>query len=331
MRTVTESGETSGNAAAGAKAVACVSSDQIERIRELRAGGDYFWVNIRAAADGEIAAVGDVLDLHDLTVEDLQHFGQRAKIEDYDDYFYMVTYGAAPQADVDRIAEVHIVCTDHFLLTAARDASAELRDLHRRMDGAVMTGRQLLHALLDALVDSFVPLLDEIEDRVEDIEEAVFARRLRDLEVKIHGVRRTLSRIDRAVHRQSAVYARLSETLRRLGDHDESHAPYFRDVEDHLIRITEAADNLRDRIQALFEIYLAALDTRMNAIMKQFTIIAGIFLPLTVLVGFFGQNFKWMTDHVAGWVSFAVLGLILPAVIVAGLVAMIRRRGMFGD
>lgn len=326
-----DSGETSGATPPSAKAIACVTSDDIGRVRELIASGEFFWIDVRASGDAEVAAVGNALGLHELTVEDLQHFGQRAKIEDFADYFYMVTYGAPPPADEDRVAEVHIVYTDRFLLTAAHDASAELRELHERMNGSTATGRHLLHALLDVLVDSFVPLLDEIEDRVEEIEEAVFARRLRELEVKIHGVRRTLSRVDRAVHRQSAVYVRLSETLRRLADHDESHTPYFRDVEDHLIRVAEAADNLRDRIQSLFEIYLAALDTRMNAIMKQFTIIAGIFLPLTVLVGFFGQNFEWMTEHVAGWVSFAIFGIGLPVVIAVGLVVAIGRRGMFRD
>lgn len=137
--------------------------------------------------------------------------------------------------------------------------------------------------------------------------------------------------IVRVTHRQSEVYTRLRETLRRLPDHNPDHAPYYRDVQDHLIRVAESADSLRDRVQGVFEIYLAALDNRQNIIMKQFTVIAGIFLPLTVLVGFFGQNFKWMVDNVGDADSFVLLGLVLPAAIVATLLLVIWRRGFFAD
>lgn len=326
-----QGGETTGGASANAKAIICLTNDEIERAGELRARGEFFWLDIRSATDSEIAAVGDALGLHPLTIEDIQHFDQRAKIEDYDDYVYLVTYGSAPLDDLDRLAEVHIVYAPGFLLTAARDTSLGLNDLYTHMTDLRITGQQLLRAVLDVLVDSFVPLLDEIEDQVERIEESIFGSELREREVEIHDVRSRLGRVDRVVHRESAAYTRLPESLRRLPDHDERHAPYFRDVQDHLSRVAETAESLRDRIQSVFEIYLAALDTRQNAIMKQFTIIAGIFLPLTFLVGFFGQNFKWMTDNVEGRFTFLGFGIVLPLLIVAGMLVIINRRGMFKD
>ncbi|MBI5310421.1 MAG: magnesium transporter CorA family protein [Actinobacteria bacterium] len=313
--------------------ITCLDSVDAAAIERTLASGDFLWLNLR---DGEeisalAARAGKLLGLHELTIEDLEHFGQRAKIEEYDEYVYIVAYGAAPSDDPDRLVEVHIVYSPNFLFTVARDESPELHALHARSAGSRHPGQQLLHAVLDILVDSFAPLLDDIDQQIEEIEEKIFERKLREREVDIHNVRRQLVQVVRITHRQSETYTRLRETLRRLPDHHPEQAPYFRDVQDHLIRVADSADSLRDRVQGLFEIYLAALDNRQNIIMKQFTVIAGIFLPLTVVVGFFGQNFRWMVDNVASSGSFVLLGLVLPAVIVAVLLLVIWRRGFFED
>lgn len=315
------------------RAVTCLDAVDADAIERSLHGNGFLWLNLRDGGNvsAEAARAGTMLGLHELTIEDLEHFDQRAKVEDYDDYVYIVAYGAAPDEDEDRLVEVHIAYSPNFLLTVTRDDSPELVALHARSSGSVQSGQQVLHAVLDLLVDSFAPLLDDIDGQIEEIEENIFERRLREREVDIHNVRRQLVRIVRVAHRQSEAYTRLRETLRRLPDHDPEQSPYFRDVQDHLIRVTESADSLRDRVQGVFEIYLAALDNRQNIIMKQFTVIAGIFLPLTVLVGFFGQNFKWMVDNVGDATSFVLLGLLLPALIVAGLLLLIWRRGFFAD
>ncbi|MFY9488452.1 MAG: magnesium transporter CorA family protein [Solirubrobacterales bacterium] len=303
----------------------------LNRLPELIGRGEYLWLDLHDADDEEIATAGEQLKLHPLTIEDLQHFGQRAKIEEYSDYVYLVSYGAAPQSDEDRLVEVHIIYSDRFLITVSRDRSSELRGFHEASRVTEFTGIQLLHQVLDVLVDSFGPLLDDIDDQIEILEDQVFERSLSGREREIHEARRMLGRINRVVHRQSEAYTRLHEMLGRLPNHSREHLPYFRDVQDHLIRVTEAADSLRDRVSGLSETYMAALDMRQNAIMKEFTVIAGIFLPLTVVVGYFGQNFRWMTDHVAGWISFGIYGVILPMVILGGLLYTFRRRGLLGD
>ena len=313
--------------------ITCLDSVHSEQVKQVLDGDGFLWLSLRDGEDiaAEAARAGELLGLHELTIEDLEHFGQRAKIEDFDDYVYIVAYGVAPVDDEDRLVEVHVVHSPGFLFTVTRDHSPELQALHARSDGSRQGGQQLLHAVLDLLVDSFAPLLDDIDQQIEDIEENIFQRHLREREVDIHNVRRQLTQVVRVTHRQSEAYTRLSESLRRLPDHNPEHSPYFRDVQDHLIRVAESADSLRDRVQGVFEIYLAALDNRQNIIMKQFTVIAGIFLPLTVLVGFFGQNFKWMVDNVGDATSFVLLGLVLPAVIVAGALVVIWRRGFFSD
>jgi magnesium transporter len=212
-----------------------------------------------------------------------------------------------------------------------RDQSLELAGLHERVEQRAFSGHELLHAVLDTLVDSYAPLLDDLDDRLDEVEELILERELRGRDRDIHVVRRSVSRINRVVHRQSEAYTRLHEALRRTPDHDPANAPYFRDVQDHLIRITESADALRDRVSGIFEIYLAALDNRQNVIMKQFTVIAGIFLPLSVLTGFFGMNFGWLVGHVVGWRAFVLLGVVLPLVVFFAILALIRSRGLLEE
>src|SRR4051794_8445427 len=226
----------------GANSPAFITNSQIGEISGLLERGEYFWLDLRAAEDSEIAIIGEEMGLHPLTVEDLQEFDQRAKVEEYPEYVYLVAYGSAPDGDEDRLAEVHIIYSPQFLLTVARDKSVELTQLHSTADERELSGHELLHAVLDTLVDSYAPLLDDIDKRLDDIEDLILERDLRGRDRDIHEIRRHLGRVNRVVHRQSESYTRLHEVLRRLPDHNPANAPYFRDVQDHLIRVTESAD-----------------------------------------------------------------------------------------
>jgi magnesium transporter len=119
--------------------------------------------------------------------------------------------------------------------------------------------------------------------------------------------------------------------LRRLFGPDGEESPYFRDVLDHLLRVGESTDAMRDRLVGAFELYMAAINNRQNVTMKQFTVIAGIFLPLSVVTGFFGMNFGWMVDHIDSRLSFLLLGAIGPAVLAAVLFWVFVSRGLFRE
>jgi magnesium transporter len=108
---------------------------------------------------------------------------------------------------------------------------------------------------------------------------------------------------------------------------DDAH--YFRDVYDHLIRISDLIDSYRDLLTGAMDVYLSTVSNRTNAVMKQLTIIATIFLPLTFVTGFFGQNFGWMVTKVDGWPTFVALGVGTEIVALLALVAFFRRRGWF--
>lgn len=323
--------EVSQGAQSARRPVVCVANDELDQLQRELDKGDFVWLNLHGVSDEQLTTASETLGLHPLTTEDLQEFNQRAKVEEYDEYVYVVAYGATASPDVDRVVEVHLVYGPGFLATVTAEPLPDLQRLHAEAGTRIYRGNELLHAVLDLLVDSYGPLLDDIDAEVEALEEQVIDRDLRGRELDIHNVRRKLGRVDRIVHRQSEAFTRLPEALRRLPNHEFENALYFRDVQDHLIRVSDAADGMRERIAGVFELYLAALDNRQNVIMKQFTVIAGIFLPLSVVTGFFGMNFGWMVKHIDTQEEFLAYGVGIPIVILIALVLIIRARGLFED
>jgi magnesium transporter len=312
--------------------IGCVTNESIDQVPAAIARGEFVWLNLAAATEAEIEHAGEVLGLHPLTVEDLVEFDQRAKVEEYSDYVYIVTFGATTDDhDDDKLVEIHVVYGANFLATVATEVSPALGRLHGQAEDRLLSGHELLHSVLDALVDSYAPVLDRFDAEIENLEEVIVARHLRGRELEIHHLRRRLARVDRTVHRQLESFTSIREVLRRMPGHDAGDFPYFRDLQDHLTHVAESADAMRERIAGLFELYMAALDNRQNIIMKQFTVIAGIFLPLSVVTGFFGMNFGWMVRGINTGGAFLLLGVVLPLAILLALVGIIASRGMFRE
>lgn len=312
--------------------IACVENGNLATLAELRSRGEFVWLNLSAATDQEIAVAGAALELHPLTIEDLQEFDQRAKVEEYEHYVQIVSYGATTaEHDEDSLVEIHIIYSPEYIVTVAAEESIELAQLHDQAMTRQFSGHELLHSILDVLIDSYAPLLDHFDSEIEHLEELVVRRDLRGRELEIHDVRRRLGRVTRIVHRELESFTRLPEVLRRMPDHHSGDLPYFRDLQDHLIRVSESADAQRERTSGLFELYMAAINNKQNIVMKQFTVIAGIFLPLSVLTGFFGMNFGWMVREISGGTAFLILGVILPLIILTAILSAIAARGLFRE
>lgn len=286
------------------------------------------WLDLDARSADVTHVLGDVLGVHPLAVEDAEHFGQRAKAEEYDDHLYLVMFGAGPAAG--RLAEVHLFVSERLLVTVHREPCPALDDTRRRAAATGVAGdvSRLLHRVLDDLVDSFFPLLDDIDAGIEAIEDALDAGEGDDaLHRGIFDLRRRLVAIRRVVAPARDQIGRLvSGALPVPGLSDDAWR-YFRDVEDHLIRITEAIDGHRDLLAALTDVHLTSVSNRLNAVMKQLSVVAGVFLPLTFLTGFFGQNFGWLVHAVGGAAAFWALGVGLQVLSVTALLVWFRRRG----
>jgi len=303
------------------------SRDTVER---LLATGEFFWLDLYRPEAADFDILREVFAFHPLAVQDSEHFHQRAKIDEYDDFVLFVVYGAAP--DRDRLVEVHCFYSDRFLVTVHRDDCPAFAELRRRYDQAHEPRPRpslLLYRVLDGLISSFFPVLSSFDDQIDELEDQIFIRTSDDQLQEIFQMKRVLVGMRKAVTPQRDAFASLGGRLAELPgfDHEDEH--YFRDVYDHLIRISDLIDSYRDLLTSAMDVYLSTVSNRLNAVMKQLTIIATVFLPLTFITGFFGQNFGWLTGHIQHWGAFVGLGVGAELVAVLVLFGFFKRRGWF--
>lgn len=301
-----------------------------DAVEKLLARGGFFWLDLDQPVAADFQILRDVFGFHPLAVEDSEHFDQRAKIDEYEDFVFIVVYGAAP--DDDRLVEVHCFYSERFLLTVHHDdcpAFAEIRRRYQKREEAADQPSMLLYRIIDGLVDSFFPILAAFDDRIDELETAIFLKADDKQLQEIFQMKRLLVGMRKAVSPQRDSFARLMggfAELPGLADEDEH---YFRDIYDHLIRISDLIDSYRDLLTGAMDVYLSTVSNRLNSVMKQLAVIATIFLPLSWLTGFFGQNFGFEVRHIAGWGAFAGLGLGTELLALAILLVFFRRRGWF--
>jgi magnesium transporter len=301
-----------------------------ETAAELLASGDFFWLDLDQPDTGDFEILREVFGFHPLAVEDSEDFHQRAKIEDYDDFVFLVVFGASP--DEDRLVEVHCFYSERFLVTVHQDdcpAFAEIRRRYQKRDEAIDRPSLLLYRIVDGLVDSFFPILAAFDDRIDDLEDQIF-REASDRQLQeIFQMKRLLVGMRKAVSPQRDAFAGLMGGVAELPGLVEGDERYFRDVYDHLIRISDLIDSYRDLLTSAMDVYLSTVSNRLNAVMKQLAVIATIFLPLAWLTGFFGQNFGYLVNSIGSWETFVGVGVGTELVALAILLALFKRRGWF--
>ena len=304
-----------------------LSRDNLDR---LLATGSFFWIDLPRPSEDDFALLRDVFGFHPLALEDSEHFGQRAKLDGYDDFVFLVVYGAVP--DEDRLVEVHCFYSESFLITVHRDdapAFAVLRDRYQKRKGPMEEPALLLYRIIDALVDSFFPILANFDDRIDELENETFLHASDAQLQEIFAMKRLLVGMRKAVTPQRDLFAGLMGDIAVIPGITTEAERHFRDVYDHLIRISDLIDTYRDLLTSSMDVFLSTVSNRLNVVMKQLAVIATIFLPLTFLTGFFGQNFGWLVRNTDGWPAFLVLGIGTQIGTVAILMTFFKRRGWF--
>jgi magnesium transporter len=193
------------------------------------------------------------------------------------------------------------------------------------MEGSAL----LLYRIIDALVDSFFPILADFDDRIDELENQTFLNASDAQLQEIFAMKRLLVGMRKAVTPQRDLFAGLLGGGAELPGMTTEAERHFRDVYDHLIRISDLIDTYRDLLTSSMDVFLSTVSNRLNVVMKQLAVIATIFLPLTFVTGFFGQNFGWLVRYIAGWPAFLVLGIGTQIVTVVILMTFFKRRGWF--
>ena len=262
-------------------------------------------------------------------MEDSENFGQRPKLDDYDDFVFLVIFGAVP--DEDRLVEVHCFYSEKFLVTVHRDeapAFTGVRERYVKRNKSVQPA-QLLYRIMDGLVDSFFPILADFDDRIDELETQTFLNAGDAQLQEIFAMKRLLVGMRKVVTPQRDMFATLMGGVSELPGITDDDEHYFRDIYDHLIRISDLIDSYRDLLTSSMDVYLSTVSNRLNTVMKQLTVMATVFLPLTFVTGFFGQNFGWMVGHIRGGWTFALFGIGAEVVTVAALFTLFKKRGWF--
>jgi magnesium transporter len=218
-----------------------------ETVEELLGEGRFFWLDLDQPDPDDFEVLRDVFKFHPLAIEDSEQFGQRAKLDEYGDYVFLVIYGAAP--DEDRLVEVHCFYSAHYLVTVHRDdcpAFREIRERYAKRAKPIERPALLLYRIVDGLVDSFFPILADFDDRIDELEDAIFLRASDEQLQEIFAMKRLFVGLRKAITPERDLFASLMGGVDQLPGMGEDDERYFRDVYDHLIRISDLIDTYRD-------------------------------------------------------------------------------------
>jgi magnesium transporter len=304
-----------------------LASPSREDMRSRLEQHTFFWLDVHAPSSEDIDELGELFGFHPLALDDAKAFNQRPKIEAYEGYTFLVVYGAVH--DADGLVEVHCFSAEHYLVSVRHDDCPTFASLQRRYmkkASSIAEEPMLLYQLVDGLTDSFFPALGEMDDRIDTLETEIFDSPKEEQLREVFAMKHRLIDLRRVIAPQRDMFAQVAASDIELPGRTDDTAHYFRDVYDHLIRLSDMIDNYRDLLTGVIDVYLSSVANRRDQVVKNLTVLATIFLPITFITGFFGQNFGSMVRTINTPTAF-VLGVSLQVLTVAGILLFFRRRG----
>jgi magnesium transporter len=289
-------------------------------IDELTSRREFFWLDLVNPSAEQLSSLAERFHWHPLALEDMEKRGQRPKLDRYGDHMLLVFYGARQVGhEAPDVIEVHLVVSGDWVVTVRHGGCGELDELRQRLPADHTKGEQfIVYRILDTLTDTFFPVLEAIDEEIDELEDAIVLGPNDEQLQRIFHLKRSLVTLRRIITPQRDLAARTIDDLAELPGLDPGTRDYFRDVYDHLIRLSDMVDSYRDLLTGAMDVYLSTVSNRTNVVMKQLTLVATIFLPITALTGFFGQNFGWLVLHIrslAAFMAFGVGGIAISSAI----------------
>lgn len=312
------------------KAVEEVVVQSIDQIRKYKQTESVTWVNIEGLKNVRmIEDIGLQFNIHPLVLEDILNTHQRPKIEEYEDFLYIVLKGLLVQGPEFLVMyeQISIVLTDKFVLTFKEKQDDIFAPLKRRIynnKGPIRNSGAdyLAYAILDTIVDRYFALQDALDDMIDEVEDRLLTDPGAQTLITIQRLKRELVYIRKSV---SPVRELLSAIQRSDSPliRDKTQI-YFRDVFDHVLRVSEAIESNREMLSGLLDIYISSVSNKMNEVMKVLTIFASIFIPLTFIAGIYGMNFEYMPELHWQW-AYPALWIVFVA-LAGGLLVYFRKK-----
>ncbi len=296
--------------------------------------GETVWFNVLGVEDGNmLSQIGDTLGVHPVVLEDIQNTVQRPKMEEHDGLLFVVfRMLSAGERTGDRIAseQISLLVGEHFIVSFQEhegDIFDPVRDRIRSGRGRIRRSGAdyLAYALLDLVVDEYFLLLEGIEEELEELEDRIEAGETDAIPGEIRRVKQELITVRRAVRPLREVVDLFGRELPAV--FREETGIVLRDLGDHVYRVIDTLEMLKETLSLLGGVYQATLSNNMNSVMKVLTIIATVFIPLTFIAGIYGMNFQHMPELAIPWAYPAVLGLM--GLVVAGMFLYFKKKGWF--
>ena len=276
--------------------------EDIEECISFRDQVSVTWINIDGIDQMEVLQkIGDCFKIHLLVLEDVMNTDQRPKIEDFGDYIYIVLKMLSYDDRSEEVSteQMSLVLSQKYIISFQErkgDVFDPIRERIRNSRGIIrkMGSDYLAYALIDSIVDNYFLILEKIGEKIEFLEDELVTNPKIETLQKIHELKRNMIFLRKSVWPLREVISKLEGGGSQLIK--EPTFIYFRDVYDHTIQVIDAIETFRDMLSGMLDIYLSSISNRMNEVMKVLTIIATIFIPLTLVAGVYGMNFRYMPE-----------------------------------
>ena len=307
-----------------------VSGDDLSAVRETpRRDGDFVWLGLHEPDEAELDRVTELFSLHPLAVEDALHAHQRPKLERYDDGLFLVlkTLWYVDETDAVETGEINLFLGPDYVVSVRHGRGSELGtarvDLERRGDLLCEGPAAVAYVICDRVVDAYADVARALEIDVDEIEESVFSPQRSDDSPRIYVLKREIAEMRRAV-------GPLRDPMNRFASGaipgvPSDAQPFFRDVHDHLVRISETIDSLDGLLSTAHDAHLARVGVQQNDDVRKISAWVAIAAVCTLIAGVYGMNFEYMPELEWRYGYFASLGLMLVASVV--LYRLFKRSG----
>ncbi|HYE66023.1 MAG TPA: magnesium/cobalt transporter CorA [Pyrinomonadaceae bacterium] len=301
----------------------------------LKDEANVIWVDMEAPTEAEDQVLLDVFKLHPLTVEDCRMTRHHPKVEEFPDYLYFILHGVRAETSPDRFNTIELdgVLGSNYLITYHHVMFRSIDNIKQHIRSSPVPCQRglvfLLYEILDQVIDYYTPVLDDFDERINQIEDEIFSLKSPDNSIleEIQNLKRSVLRLRRISSKQLNILYRISHG--EFKQIDQQMIPFFRDIYDHLVRITDLAEAYRDLIGGALDSYLSVVSNRTNDIMKVLTVFSAIMLPLTFIAGVYGMNFENMPELRTEHGYYIVLAVMIT--VACGMLIFFWRRGWIGQ
>ena len=307
----------------------------VENLPELlRGDATTIWVDMESPAEADDRILLDTFRFHPLTVEDCRANRHHPKVEEFPDYLYFIVHAVRTDTSPDRFNTIELdgFLGHNYVVTYHHENFPSIDKVKQSVRSSSVTCERgaafLLHHVIDSIVDDYLPVMDDFDERINILEDDIFALNRPNKEIleEILGLKRSVLRLRRISSKQLDVLYRMSHGQFKLIS--GSVLPFYRDIYDHLVRVTDLAESYRDLISGSLEAYLSVVSNRLNEIMKVLTIFSAVMLPLTFIAGVYGMNFENMPELHARYGYYGAWGIMI--VVAFAMLFFFWKRGWIG-